>query len=123
MLLDAHLIAALQIIVYAGAIMVLFLFVIMLLNLQSDDARAAGAACTVPRVAGGAACARARLVVAGARPRAGRRGRRASPAGYGETPTLARALFTDLPAAVRAHVAPPAGRGRRRRRAGASGAD
>lgn len=34
--LDAHLLAALQIIVYAGAIMVLFLFVIMLLNLQHD---------------------------------------------------------------------------------------
>ncbi len=34
--LDAHMVAALQIIVYAGAIMVLFLFVIMLLNLQSD---------------------------------------------------------------------------------------
>ena len=31
-LLDAHLIAALQIFVYAGAIMVLFVFVIMLLN-------------------------------------------------------------------------------------------
>ncbi len=31
-LLDAHLIAALQIFVYAGAIMVLFIFVIMLLN-------------------------------------------------------------------------------------------
>ncbi len=30
--LDAHMVAALQIIVYAGAIMVLFLFVIMLLN-------------------------------------------------------------------------------------------
>ena len=35
-LLDAHLVAALQIVVYAGAIMVLFLFVIMLLNLQQD---------------------------------------------------------------------------------------
>jgi NADH-quinone oxidoreductase subunit J len=34
--LDAPLIAALQIIVYAGAIMVLFLFVIMLLNLQRE---------------------------------------------------------------------------------------
>lgn len=31
---DAHLIAALQVLVYAGAIMVLFLFVIMLLNLR-----------------------------------------------------------------------------------------
>ena len=34
--LGAHLVAALQIIVYAGAVMVLFLFVIMLLNLQAD---------------------------------------------------------------------------------------
>jgi len=35
-LLDAHFIAAVQVIVYAGAIMVLFLFVIMLLNLGHD---------------------------------------------------------------------------------------
>jgi NADH-quinone oxidoreductase subunit J len=34
--LGAHLIAWLQVIVYAGAIMVLFLFVIMLLNLQRE---------------------------------------------------------------------------------------
>lgn len=34
--LDAHLIALLQIIVYAGAIVVLFLFVIMLLSLEPD---------------------------------------------------------------------------------------
>ena len=32
-LLDAHFIAAMQVLVYAGAIMVLFLFVVMLLNL------------------------------------------------------------------------------------------
>jgi NADH-quinone oxidoreductase subunit J len=38
-LLDAHLIAALQIIVYAGAVMVLFLFVIMLLNVQEKEGR------------------------------------------------------------------------------------
>jgi NADH-quinone oxidoreductase subunit J len=37
--LQAHLVAALQIIVYAGAVMVLFLFVIMLLNLQAEPAR------------------------------------------------------------------------------------
>jgi NADH-quinone oxidoreductase subunit J len=36
-LLDAHLIAALQLIVYAGAIMVLFLFVIMLLNIEEKE--------------------------------------------------------------------------------------
>ncbi len=34
--LDAHMVGVLQIIVYTGAIMVLFLFVIMLLNLQAD---------------------------------------------------------------------------------------
>ena len=37
-LLDAHFIAAAQVLVYAGAIMVLFLFVIMLLNLGHADA-------------------------------------------------------------------------------------
>lgn len=36
--LDASFVAALQIIVYAGAIMVVFLFVIMLLNLTDDAA-------------------------------------------------------------------------------------
>ena len=36
-LLEGHLVAALQVMVYAGAIVVLFLFVIMLLNLRSDD--------------------------------------------------------------------------------------
>jgi NADH-quinone oxidoreductase subunit J len=36
LLLGAHFIGAIQIIVYAGAIMVLFLFVIMLLNLGHD---------------------------------------------------------------------------------------
>ena len=35
--LDAHFIAALQILVYAGAIMVLFVFVIMLLNLKPSE--------------------------------------------------------------------------------------
>ena len=33
-LLDAHFLAAIQVIVYAGAVMVLFLFVIMLLNVE-----------------------------------------------------------------------------------------
>jgi len=37
LLLNATFIAALQIIVYAGAIMVLFLFVVMLLNLTRDE--------------------------------------------------------------------------------------
>ena len=37
-LLDAHFIGAIQVLVYAGAIMVVFLFVIMLLNLGHADA-------------------------------------------------------------------------------------
>jgi NADH-quinone oxidoreductase subunit J len=36
-LLEAHFIAAMQVLVYAGAIMVLFLFVIMLLNVGRTD--------------------------------------------------------------------------------------
>src|SRR5436305_12283915 len=35
--LDADFVAALQVVVYAGAILVVFLFVIMLLNLESDE--------------------------------------------------------------------------------------
>ena len=38
LLLNAHFVAALQVIVYAGAIMVLFLFVIMMLNLRGPEA-------------------------------------------------------------------------------------
>lgn len=38
-LLHAHFVAIMQILLYAGAIMVLFLFVIMLLNLQPDQMR------------------------------------------------------------------------------------
>jgi NADH-quinone oxidoreductase subunit J len=53
--LEAHLVAALQIMVYAGAIVVVFLFVVMLLNLRSDAfpaprqrlVKAAGAALAV----------------------------------------------------------------------------
>lgn len=36
-LLDAHFLSVVQIIVYAGAIMVLFLFVVMLLNLKAEQ--------------------------------------------------------------------------------------
>ena len=36
-LLEAHLIAVVEVLVYAGAIMVLFLFVIMLINLRTEE--------------------------------------------------------------------------------------
>ncbi len=52
-LLWAHTIAVLQVLVYAGAIMVLFLFVIMLLSLT--EANLGIARVTASRVAGGAA--------------------------------------------------------------------
>lgn len=42
LLLNAQFIAAVQVIVYAGAIMVLFLFVIMLLNLEGEAASKGG---------------------------------------------------------------------------------
>lgn len=42
LLLNAQFIAAIQVIVYAGAIMVLFIFVIMLLNLESEVASKGG---------------------------------------------------------------------------------
>jgi NADH-quinone oxidoreductase subunit J len=40
-MLDAHFLAAIQVLVYAGAILVLFLFVIMLLNLRDEELGAA----------------------------------------------------------------------------------
>lgn len=51
-LLWAHTVAVLQVLVYAGAIMVLFLFVIMLLNLGEATS---GGRMTLSRIVGGAA--------------------------------------------------------------------
>jgi NADH-quinone oxidoreductase subunit J len=51
-LLLAHTLAVLQVLVYAGAVMVLFLFVIMLLSLTGGEPHSKA---TVMRVAGGAA--------------------------------------------------------------------
>jgi NADH-quinone oxidoreductase subunit J len=51
-LMEAHLVAAIQIIVYAGAILVLFLFVIMLLNLRGDSFGAPRPWQTVLKLAG-----------------------------------------------------------------------
>jgi NADH-quinone oxidoreductase subunit J len=51
-LLWAHTVAVLQVLVYAGAIMVLFLFVIMLLNLGEDTS---GPRMTFSRILGGGA--------------------------------------------------------------------
>jgi NADH-quinone oxidoreductase subunit J len=59
---DAHFLAALQVLVYAGAIMVLILFVIMLLNLKNDELGAPRITAT-KLLGGGAAAVVAFLLV------------------------------------------------------------
>ena len=49
LMLDAQFVAIIQIVVYAGAIMVLFLFVIMLLNLSREE----GGSFRIQKTAGG----------------------------------------------------------------------
>ena len=89
--LDAQLVGVLQVIVYAGAVVVLFLFVIMLLNLQAEVRATAGPALVFAAAAG--VVAFATLIVAGfpAPPAAADA---ALGTGYGETRELARVLFT-----------------------------
>ncbi len=89
--LDAQLVAALQVIVYAGAIVVLFLFVIMLLNLQKEQ-RATGGALLVA-TATGAGIALAALVATALR-RTTPTGATTVPPGFGHTEALSRTLFT-----------------------------
>ncbi len=55
LLLDAQFIAALQVIIYAGAIVVLFVFIIMLLHAQSGEGPRVSA--VLPPVAGSLLCA------------------------------------------------------------------
>ncbi len=90
--LDAHVVAALQIIVYAGAIMVLFLFVIMLLNLQSETLRAQRGGLGRVAVIGGVVLA-AELGLLLARPTADP-APDAPPEGFGTVEALSRELFT-----------------------------
>ena len=91
-LLDAQLIAFLQVIVYAGAIMVLFLFVIMLLG-AGDEVRLEGRAGLRSVVAVTAIAFAAEigaLVVSGM----GGSVRDSLPADFGSTPAIAERLFT-----------------------------
>jgi NADH-quinone oxidoreductase subunit J len=90
--LDAHLVAALQVIVYAGAVMVLFLFVIMLLGRPTAGAWAARPALWVGGGLGavGMAAGTVSLVarVSFQAPAT------APPEEFGTTTALARELFT-----------------------------
>jgi NADH-quinone oxidoreductase subunit J len=89
--LDAQLVAMLQLVVYAGAIVILFLFVIMLLNPQAETRPLGGPALRVAAAAGGLALVAFVVVALG---RAGAPRAHDVPAGFGETETLARSLFT-----------------------------
>ena len=89
--LDAQLVAVLQVIVYAGAIVVLFLFVIMLLNVQVET-RALGPALLV--AVAGTAGAASMAVLLGVVHRAPVAAWADVPAGYGETTALGERLFT-----------------------------
>jgi NADH-quinone oxidoreductase subunit J len=97
-LLEAHFLAAIQIIVYAGAIMVLFLFVIMLLNLGHDyqkDLRGGLFAVLSFGVIGGIAGLLARqLGGAGSAPGPGAEAIDAAVASQGAVGAIAEPLYT-----------------------------
>ncbi len=97
--LNAHMVAALQIIVYAGAIMVLFLFVIMLLNLQREPDEGHRRATVVVAALSGALFALALVRTVWNGPGAGAPGAGvvAEPAAtYGTTAALGERLFTQF---------------------------
>jgi NADH-quinone oxidoreductase subunit J len=90
-LLHAFFLAAVQVLVYAGAVMVLFLFVIMLLDLNAEERRRM----TTLSVAGGSVCVGAILAIflyslADAAPLPAR----SHPVLQGGTMALGRELFT-----------------------------
>jgi NADH-quinone oxidoreductase subunit J len=92
--LQAHLVAALQIIVYTGAVMVLFLFVIMLLNLQADPDEASHPFTKIAAAASAAMFAVLTILVM--RDWVAEAPEPASLSEeFGTTKELARALFTD----------------------------
>jgi NADH-quinone oxidoreductase subunit J len=93
-ILEAHLVAALQILVYAGAVMVLFLFVITLLNLKGDPDEPAHPLLRIVAYAVAATLAAGVAIVLMGD--AGATGAGAVLAeGFGGTRALARVLFTD----------------------------
>lgn len=93
LLLEAHLIAALQIIVYAGAILVLFLFVIMLFDPNNDDFDRADPPQIAIKVAGIAAALMLGVAIAGV-VSAGLPGAGELPEGFGGFRDIGLQLFT-----------------------------
>ena len=97
-LLEAHFLAAIQIIVYAGAIMVLFLFVIMLLNLgheyQKDLKGGAFAVLSFGLIGGIAGILATRLRSVGAVAGAGATAIDAAIVEHGAVGAIAESLYT-----------------------------
>ncbi|MFY0525726.1 NADH-quinone oxidoreductase subunit J [Archangium gephyra] len=96
-LLWAHTVAVLQVLVYAGAIMVLFLFVIMLLNL--GEVTSTGPRLTLARIAGGGAAAGLLVVLVVAiwrmpPPTTTFTGAQAVASGFGTLPAIGQVIYT-----------------------------
>jgi NADH-quinone oxidoreductase subunit J len=89
--LDAQLVAVLQVIVYAGAIVVLFLFVVMLLNLQGEPRLTGGKGLVVAATAAALAFTVLLVTLLG---RSAPAPSNTLPPGFGETQALAQRLFT-----------------------------
>ena len=89
--LDAQLVAVLQVIVYAGAIVVLFLFVVMLLNLQGEPRLTGGKGLVVAATAAALAFTVLLVTLLG---RSAPAPSTTLPPGFGETQALAQRLFT-----------------------------
>jgi NADH-quinone oxidoreductase subunit J len=92
--LDAHLLGWFQIIVYAGAVMVLFLFVIMLLNLQNDPHEHQRSSLRAAALLGGAVLIGELFFLLSRTPPSTNQA--PLPEGYGTTLALSEKLFTDF---------------------------
>lgn len=92
--LDAHLLGWFQVIVYAGAVMVLFLFVIMLLNLQTDPHENQKPSLRLAAGLGGAVLL-VELFLLLSRTPSPEGSLTSLPGGYGTVQLLSEKLFTD----------------------------
>ena len=93
--LEAHLIAVLQIIVYAGAIVVLFLFVIMLLNLQTEVGERQRKGLRLAALLGGGVLAIELFLLLRRLP-VGTEPDQSLPEGFGTVSAIGERLFTDF---------------------------
>jgi len=93
LLLEAHLVAVVQILVYAGAIVVLFLFVVMLLDLRHDAFLPMRAGAALVRVAGAVLAVGIFLLVLRQLPTDVESG--PVPEGFGGYRVVGEALFTE----------------------------